>query len=236
MSMVERIIFDVIKDGLAWYVAKPARFERFLLDLELDAEEAAHGRLYFGGGTAPDGSTVPARPPTLVHGYARTGGPFPCWALTLGAERIDTDVLGREAGFLDEDGEVILDEDGNVTDSKMRRMAYTFNILVHADHPDVCVWYYALLKSIVMESQETLEANDVEDLEFTGQDMAPDPRYLPDNLFTRLFQLVVRADETWGVPVTRGTRTTGLFTDDDGSGAVAGSGTEKALVTPYTED
>lgn len=242
MGMVERELYVVINAGLEWYKAKPERFERFLLEeQELSAEEAARARLYFAGGADADGNVVPAKPPTLIHGYARTGGPFPCWALTLGGEKIHTDYLGKDAAFLDSDGEHFIDaETGAVVDPKIRRMQYTFNILVHADHPDICVYYYHLLKQIVMSSQDTLEDRDVEDLEFSGQDMAPDPRYLPSDIFTRLFQVVVQGDETWAkrtFPEPGPKTVTGLHIDDDGSqepeGAESG---EKALVTPYTED
>lgn len=239
--MVERILFEVINAGLEWYKDKPERFERFLREKqELSADEAATGRLYFEGGTADDGSTVTAKPPTLIHGYARTGGPFPCWALVLGAEQIATDYLGKDAPFLGSDGEYFRDtETGAVVDPKARRMRYTFNVMVHADHPDVCIWYYHLLKSIVMESQDTLESRDVEDLEFSGQDMAPDPRYLPADMFTRMLQVVVQGDEVWcerSFPEPGAKQVGGLHIDESGSGVLSGTATgEKALVTPYTE-
>jgi hypothetical protein len=240
--MPERILFEVINAGLEWYKDKPERFERFLQeDQELSAEEAVKGKLYFGGGTNEDGDTVPAKPPTLIHGYARTGGPFPCWALTLGAEVIETDFLGKDAPFLDSDGEHFVDsETGRIVDPKARRMRYTYNIMVHADHPDICIYYYHLLKSIVMQSQDTLENRDVEELEFSGQDMAPDPRYLPSDMFTRLLQVIVRGDETWCVrtfPEPGPKTVTGIHVDADGSGVPDGAtGGEKALVAPYTED
>jgi len=240
--MIERVLYEVINAGLEWYKADSARFERFLVDKqELSTEEAAKGRIYFGGGTLEDGTVVDAKPPTLIHGYARTGGPFPCWALTLGGEVIETDYLGKDAPFLDSDGENFYDpETGDVVDPKARRMKYTFNIMVHADHPDVCIWYYHLLKTIVMESQDTLEDRDVEDLDFTGQDMAPDPRYLPADMFTRLFQVNVRGDEVWcerSYPAPGPKTITGLHIDDDGSGTPVGAtGGEKSLVTPYTTE
>lgn len=242
MSMVEREVYEVINAGLEWFKAKPERFERFLIaDMELSVEEAAHGRLYFGGGTDAEGNAVEARPPTLIHGYARTGGPFPCWAMTLGGERIHTDYLGKDASFLDSDGEHFLDpETGDIVDPKVRRMEYTLNILVHAGNPDVCIWYYHLLKTIVMRSQTTLEERDVEDLDFTGNDLAPDARYLPADMFTRLFQMKVQGDEVWGEQVfpAPGPKTvTGLHVDADGSQVPDGAtGGEKALVTPYTEE
>jgi len=247
MALVERVLFSVIKTGLDWFKAKPERFERWLRDEcdELSDEEIAHALLYFAGGTTADGEAVEARPPALIHGYARTGGPFPCWALVLGAEKIFTNYLGDDASLLDSDGEYTYDpETGKIVDPKIRRMQYTFNVLVHVDHPDVCSYYYHLLKFIVSSSDDVLRARDVDELDFSGQDLAPDPRYLPSDLFTRLFQIVVVADETWAEapwsefqPIEPGPKTlTGMHLDDDGSQTPDGAeGDEKALVTTYTE-
>ena len=52
MPMVERVIFEVIQDGLDWFKADPKRFERFLVDYcELSAAEAEKAKIYFAGDT-----------------------------------------------------------------------------------------------------------------------------------------------------------------------------------------
>lgn len=234
--MVERTLFTVINDQLDWYKAKPERFERFLMDRQgLSLAEATKARLYFEGGTTDDGEEVEARPPTLIHGYARPGGPFPCWAMTLGSERVATDYLGKDASFLDSDGEHYFDpETGAVVDPKVRRMEYRFDILVITDHPDVTVWYYHLLKNIVMSQQDVLEGLDVEDLVFTGADMAPDPRFLPDTMYGRVFQVTVQGDESWEQAMARGTELSGIAVDS-GDGTSGGTGAVDANVTVSTE-
>jgi hypothetical protein len=107
--------------------------------------------------------------------------------------------------------------------------------LVITDHPDVTVWYYHLLKQIVMSQQAALEALDVEELTFTGADMAPDPRFLPDNMYGRIFQITVQGDEGWEQVMSRGTMLSGIAVDS-GDGTSGGEGAVDANVTVYTTE
>jgi len=233
MSMAERRIYEVIEDGLQVFKDDPAALELWALEsLELDATEAAKLRLYFAGGTNADGDTIEARPPILVHGYPRVDGPFPCWAMTLGAEAIEQDYLGKDAPFLDSDGEKYYDSrSGEVVDPKARRLQYRYELLVITDHPDITVYYYHLLKLILMANQSTLEEKDVEDMGFSGADVAPDPRYLPPDVFTRVLSITVSGDEVWceNLRETYANRVSGIALDDTGEGVTAGD--EDAAVT-----
>jgi hypothetical protein len=235
MSMAERIIFKVVNDGLQRFKDKPIRFERFLLnEIELEAEEAAKGRLYFAGGVDTAGNDVEARPPTLIHGYARQGGPFPCWALTLAAERRAQDYLNQDAAALDEDDELEVDpETGEVVDAKVRRVEYTYNFLVITDNADVTLWYYHLLKFIILSQYDVLKAHHLDDPDLSGADMAPDPRYLPSDVFARSLTLSVQTDETWTTEIAGGggNRVGGIHVDDD-EGFTVGAGSVKAGVKP----
>jgi hypothetical protein len=234
--MAERILFAEIQAGLDVFKNDPSRFESFLTrEIELEPEEAAKGRLYFAGGSASDGSPIPARPPTLVHGYARQGGPFPCWALTLASERSVQDYLNQDGAVLDEDGDRILDPDtGEVIDPKVRRVEYSYNILVMADNPDVTLWYYHLLKHIILSGLERLEQRHLDDFQLTGADMAPDPRFLPADMFARVLTVQLQTDETWTVSIPGGTgfKTSGMHVND-GEGSTVGEGSVSAGVTPY---
>jgi len=229
--MIERRLFRIVKAGIDWYAERPERFQRFLLtQKELSEEEAAIARIYFGGD--PDASPpVEPHPPTLIHGYARTGGPFPCVALTLGGEDISTDYLGRDASMLGSDGEEFFDpETGAVVDPHVRRMRYTFNFLIHADHPDVAIWYYHLLKQIIISSHRELEADDVEDVTISGRDLAPDARYLPDTIFTRMLVVTCEGDEVWDSPMgDRASSVAGIHVENRTTGVTGG-------VTPYVEE
>lgn len=235
--MAERRLVRAIKAGLQEYIDDPWLLEAWALKmLELDQDEIDELRLYFAGGTDAAGETHEARPPIVVHGYPRRSGPFPCWALTLGNESIEQDYLGKDAPFLDSDGEKSFDQYGNVVDPRIRRLGYTYPIMVITDHPDITVIYYHLLKNIIMSSQDALEKDDVEDLAFTGQDMAPDPRFLPEDVFVRLLIVTVSGDETWCSPREQpySNQVGGLHTDDTGEGATEGDGSTSASITPTT--
>jgi hypothetical protein len=232
--VIERVLFGILKAGLDWFIADPRRFERWLVTEKLlDAAEAVNMRVFFTGDATVDPPIEP-KFPHLIHGYARTGGPFPCAALCLGAEDIATDYIGEDASFLDSDEELYRDpETGEVVDPKVRRMRYTYQLMLHAQHPDVVVVYYHLMKWILMSSRKQLIEANIEEMTFSGRDMAPDPRYLPDDIWTRMLTITVEGDETWEEPLEQyATRVTGIFgpPEDPASGlAVAG---EKVLMTP----
>jgi len=240
MSMAERTLFATIRDGLAEFTDENDRgkkYERFLTQfMRLDAEEAAKNRIYFAGGTLASGETVGARPPTLVHGFARTGGPLPCWALTLGSEREANSFLGEDGPFLDEDGETWRDpETGNILDPKVRRVEYTFVILVIADHPDITVTYYQLLKYVILKHHQALIDADLDNLALNGADMVPDPRYLPSDVFARQLTVTLQTDEPWFEDLAEYADTVaGIHVDDSGEEATLGEGSVKALITPDT--
>jgi len=231
MSMAERLLFTILKGELAYYKADEGqRFERFLLEEQLlDADEAAQARLYFAGGVNGLGNTIEAQPPSLHHGYPRTGGPFPLWAITLGGERDTQTYLGDDAFPVDEDGDLYADpETGAVVDPKIRRVEYTYNILCLADHPDITLYYYYLLKQIILSQREEFIAADLDPPSITGADLAPDPRFLPDHIFARQLTVTIEGEECWPSQRTGGyaREITGLHLDD---AETAGGG-----ITTYT--
>ncbi len=232
MSMAERTIFKTIKDGLQVFIDDPRRFERFLIDnLELSEKEAANARVLFAGGTNERGETVDAKPPNLVHGYARTGGPFPCWALTLSNESTVQDYLDQDALVGTEDGRLVDPETGRIVDPKQRRVRYTHNLMVIGDNPDVVLYYYHLAKFILLREQDALEAKDLDDLSISGADLAPDSRYLPANMFARVLTITVDTDECWTEDSgDRGDKVGGIHVDS-GDGTSGNVGTVNAGVT-----
>jgi len=240
MSMVERQIFDVIQEGLDFFTGDSGqRFERFLLnELELSVAEAAKGRIYFAGGTNDEGDAVEARPPTLRHGYARTGGPFPSWNIILGGEREKQPYLNDDALGITEDGERFFDpETGEVVDAKIRRVTYMINIQVIADHPDVTLWYYHLLKRIVLSQHDAFLEKDIYSPTIGGADLVPDPRYLPHDVFARQLTLEIEGEECWTETLEGGFSTTvgGIAVDDTGASKTSGdaSASVTAKVTNY---
>jgi hypothetical protein len=238
--LIERQIASVVKTELERLKADPRLIEDlFVEEHGLAREEAQKIRLYFEGGTAADGTDLEADPPIFVHGYPTVQGPFPCWAMTLGGERIHTDYLGRDAAFLDSDGETFYDVRTNkVVDPKARRFQYTFDFLVISRHADITVAYYQLLKRILLSQEAALILDDADELEISGADMAPDPRYLPADVFARVLQLTTYGEENWGAPLTRASGGVGGLHVNDGDGVTVGDSDNSvsAAITPYVGD
>jgi len=241
LSMAERIVFEAVRDELSVYTDESnagRKYKSFLInEVGLDDDEAERARVHFSGGTY-DGETFEARPPTLTHGYPRSGGPFPQWALTLSAESPVEHFLGDDALPYDEEGNPIEDDDGVPAESKIRRVKYTYSFLVIVDHPDLVLYHYHLLKHLLLRRTRWLVSRDLDDLEISGQDLAPDPRYLPSDVFVRVLSLSVETDECWVEPLsieddggTRATKVAGIHVMD-GDEVTLGEGSIRALVKP----
>tara|TARA_R110002020_G_scaffold194133_19_gene394779 strand:+ start:350 stop:1018 length:669 start_codon:yes stop_codon:yes gene_type:complete len=132
-------------------------------------------------------------PPTVVSGYARAEGPFPCWAVTLMAEESAQDYTGagQEAAFLGGDPEC-----KSGTKFK-RRVSGTFGINIYAEHPDVCAFYYRICRRIMNVGMWRLLEGGLNEPVLSGADLIPDPRYAPENLFTRRLTVTVEYEEVW---------------------------------------
>ena len=234
--MIERLLYKIIKTGLDWYKEDDGqRFERFLInELRLEAAEAASARIYFAGGEV-DGESAEARPPTLQHGYARTGGPFPLWTIILGAERESQTYLGEDATALDSEGNYFVNpETGEIVESKIRRVTYLFNIQCMADNPDITLYYYHLLKYIILSSHDAFMDEDIYSPTVGGMDLMPDPRYLPNDIFARQVTIEIEGEECW-TEANEGTafELSGIAIDDTGGGESAEPGSVAAKVTTY---
>ncbi len=127
-------------------------------------------------------------PPTVVTGFARREGPFPCFAVTLMSDSNDTTFL-EDGEFLDEDeGEI-----GRETTSS------AFRIYVFAENPDVCAAYYRALRRILQVGKRRLESYGLMNPVLSGAELAPDPSYTPDNVFVRQVTLTVLLEESWSM-------------------------------------
>jgi len=221
----ERIIYNRLVDGLQPYLDDPRKFKKFLTDNGLLEAEAEEARRYFAGDAVSD-PVLEARPPHPIMGYARPGGPFPTWAVTLGNESTDQDYLGEDGSGRDDDGEIYIDpETGVPIDWKIRRWGHRYDVLTYVDHPDVCRYYYELCKHILVSGRSLFQSEDLDEITYQGAEMAPDPRYLPPNIFVRRFSISLRADQTYKDEVPEGSTATlgvGLgrqieaFIDDSG--------------------
>lgn len=169
--MIERLLFHVIEDGIAFLKANPDLIsEFFATEGLLDISEAEKIRDYFL-----------KEPPAVIHGYARSDQKFPIYAITLAAENETQAFIGDEGGFVDDP------EDENYgADQAAAIFGYTYNIYVYAQHPDATLYMYHLLRQMLFEALPVLKGTgDVFDVRFSGADLAPDPAWVPAGLFLR---------------------------------------------------
>lgn len=204
MIFIERIIYRELQAGLDRLIANPSLYEDFIRDgLTVDglsasqlagiADEADRARQVFED-----------TPPTVIHGYARVDGVFPCWAIVLGSESTDADYLGEDAmdNYLTDPGDdstrqLYLDDDGNRQDWHIRRWGHNFDVFTYVDHPDLCLYYYYLCKQIFAESRTVFQAADLDEINYNGAELAPDTRYLPSGMFVRRLGVKMASDQTY---------------------------------------
>lgn len=193
MIFIERIIYKILKNAVDYYITKPELFEQFLIDGGLDVDEAANQKDFFI-----------SHQPNVIHGYARQGDNFPIWAITLGGESNDQDYLGEDASCIDEDEETYLDENGNPIDMHIRRWSHSFQVWTITDHPDVTLYYYYFCKKILQESKSLFQDEGIDEITFSGAELVPDPKYLPDSIFVRQLIINLKSDDIYHETVRPG--------------------------------
>jgi hypothetical protein len=224
----ERLLKNVLDAGLAVFTSNANRLEKFFQQEHgLSTAETHKLRTYFEYSPA-DGEH--GGPPTVIHGYPRSTGPFPCWAIILLGDRSQQRVLGDDAGTVDTfDDEENLD--GEPAIPLVRLVQHTIAIDNYVpDLSDVCLYYYHLLRHILFQNIGTLQAspNFLQNLEITGQDLAPNPQYLPENMWVRRVTLTFFTEEAAWEDKSEPTSIDGAFVNDGDDQA----GITKSI-TPY---
>lgn len=168
--MIERLIYRVLKDGIAQLAANPAILEDLFIGQHglTAAEFASIKKLFL------------AQPPGVHHGYAHTENNFPLYAIILDSEGESTAFLAADAAPLPEDDP---DYPSDVSSALWR---HNYSILTYAEHPDVALYYYEIAKTIMFAARDFfVNESGLFNLVLSGMDFAPDPRYLPEHLFLR---------------------------------------------------
>jgi hypothetical protein len=203
----ERRIHSTLKRGIAYYIAHPHELLDFLLEGFVDQEATEAEKTAARDEATRARDDFLEKPPEPCHGYARAGGTFPCWAILLGQESTTQDFLGEDAsnleptfddqGTLDDEGEAYLDEDGNKLDMHVRRWGQHYDVYIYTNHPDKTLYHYYLCRQILVAARAGFQANGIEEITYTGAELAPDPRYLPENVFVRRFSIDCRSDQEY---------------------------------------
>jgi hypothetical protein len=174
--VIERIIHQLLEVGRDQLLEDNAKLVRrhFLRSKRIGEDEAEKFVDYFQ-----------THPPTVIEQYPRGEGvKFPCWSVLLAGEKESTSFLAGEGDFLGDSSEIDDDDPDAGANEYASMFSVNYGVLVVAEHPDVCRWYYELAKFILQRGRNfLLEA--MSEVFFSGQDLAPDPRYLPAHLFVR---------------------------------------------------
>ena len=214
--MLQRLIYKRLKEGIDIILAKPKILEQLFGELfELDSSEVDKIKTAFQTKT-----------PNVIHGYARTDSDFPLYSIVLGNEMETDHYLSDDAGMIDDpqDPDFGADRLSSLWDS-------TFQILCYTEHPDLTTYYYEIAKSIFITAD--FYSWGVLEYHFSGMDLAPDPRYIPEHLFVRQITFKAKYEferVDFDSKLNKAFKVAGIHVDKSGSPSDVGG--VKTLVKP----
>jgi len=168
--MIQRFIYTALVDGFQAFTDDPTLIDAlFMEEWELSETESDSIKEHFA-----------AHPPTIKHGYARMEDDFPIITIVLGGEGEAQTVLGDDLGM-------VLDEDDPdyQADIAGALWQHTYQIMVYTEHPDLTTYYYEMVKRIMITTP--FINNGLFEIKLRGNDLMPDPAYIPAHLFVRQF-------------------------------------------------
>ncbi len=219
--MIQRFLFNILKDGL-----DQIQGDLFLLDpifkqYGLSDTELASIREAFQ-----------TKPPKVKHQYARGDDDFPLYSIVLGNEN-ETDT------YIGNDGAVIFDpEDEDFGfDIKSSIWQHQYLIFCCSEHPDHTSYLYEVAKAVFVSAN--LDDCGVYDARFGGMDLAPDLRYLPENVFVRQFTVQGKREFERIEPGSdqgKAFKVEGIHVDKSGSSSDVGDVKTLVTIASGTED
>lgn len=220
--MIQRLIYTAMIRGLEAIKSDPTILDDlFLNNYELTQTEVDGIKTFFA-----------VKPPTVVHGYARSDQEPPLYSIILASEREADAVIGDEAGIIDE-----MDDPDFGADQYTALWEHTFHLMCVAEHPDVCTYIYEVAKAIVLQAKPTFIPFGVYGLTLSGMDLAPDPRYIPEHFFVRQLAISCRAElltTAKSTKLNKAFQVSGLHVDKSGSPSDVGG--VKTLITVQTSE
>lgn len=179
--MIQRRLYDLLTAGLKAFADDPSMYDVvFGQYLGLDDPEVAGVKRYFK-----------AKPIRVQHGYQHGDIRPPLVAIILQAESQSQKVLG-DAAYLP------MGHASNRSIGAGSLWQNSYQLMCYAENIDGACYIYELVKAIFICSHGAMAKLGIIDPSYTGQDLAPDPRYLPENLFVRV--LGVSAQSTYVLP------------------------------------
>jgi len=218
--MLQRLIYASLKSGMQAAVDDPA-----ILD-ELFSEQ-----LLYGAAEVTAIRELFSTPVEVIHGYARRDSDFPLFAVVIADESEDELMLGDDADMVDEGEDLGADVYESI-------WGHTYQVLCYSEHPDVTTYMYDYAKYVLLLARRYFvnhEEAGITQVTYSGGDLAPDPRYLPEHLFLR--QITVKAGSEFcridhDSRLGKAFKVSGIHIDSSGSPSDVGG--VQTLVTPYT--
>lgn len=204
--MIERLIHSVLTTGLEWYTDDLRRLEKYFIDNKgLTTAEAALVREYFEDS-----------PPSIIMGYPRQSGPFPCWCIVLANDSTKQKFIGDDIDpEYDSDEPDYTNADGDPAEGRAFVANYRYDIFVYAMHnPDICLYNYYLLRQIMLREVDAFHQNDLHNIEYNGAELAPDPRFEPEPMWARRLSVTLDGLEVAWMLKAVGSGLGGAYWDD----------------------
>lgn len=219
--MIHRYIHTILTEGIAALETDPKIIDELFQDnYELVSDEASTIKQYFI-----------AKSCNVYNGYPRTNTDYPSVNIILGEENETEHVIGDSGGDITDE-----DDPNYLAEILTAIWGHTYRLLVVTEHPDVTAYYYEIVKFIMLEGFDSLVDDGCFEFELSGNELAPDPRYIPEHLFARQlvfscqreFQRMGRARQLY-----RAASVSGIHVDSSGSPSDVGD--VQTNVTVYTE-
>jgi len=219
--MIHRYLHAILTTGIAAYKADPALVDDLFDSLfDLEDNEVTAIKTYF----LEKGLSV-------YNGFPRVNSEPPYVAIILHQEGESDTFMGNYVGMITEDGHALYgaDVEGSI-------WSHVYHLPVVTPHPDITSYMYEMVKVILLAGLGTLIDQECMDFSFSGMDLAPDPRYIPERLFIRQLVFQCKRQFAW---IDRDSRLTKAFEVSgihiDRSGSPRDVGGVETLVTPYAE-
>lgn len=211
--MIQRLIFSALQDGATLLTADPTLIEDIFGEegSGLTVQEVTAIRNWW--------AATPARP---VHGYGGHGEDPPFWGIVLSGEQEVERALADEVGCIDdpEDPDFGQEVVGSI-------WSHTYQVLCFSDsNPDVCQYLYGIARAILnLARRDWVNTYGFHGIQFSGADLAPDPRYFPEHMFIRQLTVQVQSEVSGkisGSGLGKAWAVRGIHVDSSGSPSDAG--------------
>jgi hypothetical protein len=219
--MIHRYIHNILVSGVAAYRADPELVNDLFDELyELEDTEVRAIKTYF----AQKGLNV-------YSGYPRIDSEPPFVAVILANEGEAETYLSNYAGMITEDGHALYgsDVEGSIWD-------HVYHLPVVSEHPDITQYLYELVKTIMLAGLRFLVDQECFQFSFSGADLAPDPKFIPERYFVRQLVFSCKRQFAW---IDRDSRLTKAFEvagiHIDRAGSPRDVGGVETLVGVYAE-